>query len=290
MELSSEFEETADAGYNENKVSIDLRIFVPDVHFELIPIKNLLSNQEYQRNLSIQHAKRVAENFDIYQINPVKVSRRDGVNYIFNGQHTVEIVALISGSRETPVWCMIYDDLEYEHEADIFANQMKYVKALLPYEIFMANIEAGNDEELNIKALVEDLGMTITPSAAPNGICAVTTLEKIYDRYGFNALHRVLRLVIGTWEGAPNSTSANMLNGVAKLIDAYGDSLKDDVFKEKLSRVSVKEISRDAKERRAGALGYAEVLLMQYNMRRTNKLLQWERLYKTINNKQKTQN
>ena len=126
MELSSEFEETADAGYNENKVSIDLRIFVPDVHFELIPIKNLLSNQEYQRNLSIQHAKRVAENFDIYQINPVKVSRRDGVNYIFNGQHTVEIVALISGSRETPVWCMIYDDLEYEHEADIFANQMKY--------------------------------------------------------------------------------------------------------------------------------------------------------------------
>ncbi len=290
MELSSEFEETADAGYNENKVSIDLRIFVPDVHFELIPIKNLLSNQEYQRNLSIQHAKRVAENFDIYQINPVKVSRRDGVNYIFNGQHTVEIVALISGSRETPVWCMIYDDLEYEHEADIFANQMKYVKALLPYEIFMANIEAGNDKELNIKALVEDLGMTITPSAAPNGICAVTTLEKIYDRYGFNALHRVLRLVIGTWEGAPNSTSANMLNGVAKLIDAYGDSLKDAVFKEKLSRVSVKEISRDAKERRAGALGYAEVLLMQYNMRRTNKLLQWERLYKTINNKQKTQN
>ena len=277
-------------GYNENKVSIDLRTFVPDVHFELIPIKNLVSNQEYQRNLSIQHVKRAAENFDIYQINPVKVSWRDGVNYIFNGQHTVEIVALISGSRETPVWCMIYDDLEYEHEADIFANQMKYVKALLPYEIFMANIEAGNDRELNIKALVEDLGMTITPSAAPNGICAVTTLEKIYDRYGFNALHRVLRLVIGTWEGAPNSTSANMLNGVAKLIDAYGDSLKDDVFKEKLSRVSVKEISRDAKERRAGALGYAEVLLMQYNMRRTNKLLQWERLYKTINNKQKTQN
>jgi len=60
---------------------------------------------------------------------------------------------------------MIYDDLEYEHEADIFANQMKYVKALLPYEIFMANIEAGNDKELNIKALVEDFGMMITPSA-----------------------------------------------------------------------------------------------------------------------------
>lgn len=49
----------------------------------------------------------------------------------------------------------------------------------------MANIEAGNDKELNIKALVEDFGMIITPSASPNGICAVTTLEKIYDKYGF---------------------------------------------------------------------------------------------------------
>ena len=31
---------------------MDLDQFVPDVHFELIPIKNLVSNQEYQRSLS----------------------------------------------------------------------------------------------------------------------------------------------------------------------------------------------------------------------------------------------
>lgn len=60
----------------------------------------------------------------------MKVSRRDGINYVFNGQHTIEIVAAVSGSRETPVWCMIYDDLSYEHEADIFANQQKYVLSL----------------------------------------------------------------------------------------------------------------------------------------------------------------
>lgn len=33
---------------------------------------------------------------------------------------------------------MIYDDLEYTHEADIFANQQKYVKPLTPYDIFAA--------------------------------------------------------------------------------------------------------------------------------------------------------
>ena len=132
----------------------DYSAYVPNVHFEQIPIKNLVSNQDYQRPLSKKHVEEAAEHFDLYQINPVKVSRRNGINYVFNGQHTIEIVAAVSGSRETPVWCMIYDDLEYTHEADIFANQMKYVKSLLPFEIFQANIEAGNNKQLLIKELV----------------------------------------------------------------------------------------------------------------------------------------
>ena len=69
----------------------DLSRFVPKVHFELLPIKNLVSSQTYQRNLSLSHIQRTVENFDLHQINPVKVSRRDGINYVFNGQHTVRI-------------------------------------------------------------------------------------------------------------------------------------------------------------------------------------------------------
>ena len=145
----------------------DYSMFVPNVHFEQIPIKNLVSNQEYQRSLSQAHIVRAAENFDLYQINPVKVSRRDGVNYVFNGQHTIEIVALVSGSRDTPVWCMIYDDLSYQHEADIFANQMKFVKPLKPCETFKANVEAGAETQLIIKNLVESYGLSIASSPLP---------------------------------------------------------------------------------------------------------------------------
>lgn len=89
----------------------DLMQYVPKVHFEQIPIKNLVSNQEYQRNLSQHHVQRAAANFDLYQINPVKVSRRNGINYVFNGQHTIEIVALVSGSRETPVFGLNDDEV-----------------------------------------------------------------------------------------------------------------------------------------------------------------------------------
>ncbi len=164
----------------------DYTDYVPKVHFELVPIKDLVSNQEYQRNLSMIHVKKAVENFDLNQVNPIKVSRRKGVNYVFNGQHTAEIIAMISGSRDTPVWCMIYDDLEYAEEADIFANQMKNVKPLLPIEIFNANCEAGNIKELMIKGLVESYDLKISASSTPGCISAVGALENIYTTISGN--------------------------------------------------------------------------------------------------------
>jgi len=256
----------------------DWSAFVPNVHFEQIPIKNLVSNQDYQRNISVNHVQRAAANFDLYQINPVKVSRRNNINYVFNGQHTIEIVALVSGSRDTPVWCMIYDDLEYTQEADIFANQMKFVKALQPFEVFMANIEAGNDKQLIIRSLVESYDLTIGVTKSPGVIGAVSSLEMIYDKYGYHVLDRTLRLCVGAWEGDVNSLSANILKGIARLIVAFGDTMRDNLFKEKVGVVSIKDLSRTAKERKAGSLGYAEAMLIAYN-RKFKSPLKWAKLY-----------
>lgn len=68
----------------------DFSRFVPNVHFEQIPIKNLVSNQEYQRPLSQAQVEKAIEDFDLNQINPVKVSRRDGVNYVFSLGRSVQ--------------------------------------------------------------------------------------------------------------------------------------------------------------------------------------------------------
>ena len=259
----------------------DFSKFIPNAHFELIPIKNLVSNQEYQRNISEKHIEITAQNFDLYQINPIKVSRRNGTNYVFNGQHTIEIIALVSNSRETPVWCMVYDDLEYKQEADIFANQMKYTKPLSAYEIFIANIEADNDKQVLIKALVEDYGLCISSKPQPGGICAVATIERIYDRYGSEVLETTLRLILGTWEGVAQSLSANMLSGVARLVYCYNSDIKETLFKEKLSRVSCKEIGRLAKDRRNGSLGYSEAILQIYNKKNHSNPLRQNKLYAT---------
>lgn len=244
---------------------------IPDVTFELIPIRNLVSNQAYQRPLSEGHIRNTVSEFDVYQINPVKVSRRDGVNYVFDGQHTIEVVASESGSRDTPVWCMVYE-LKYTEEAHVFADQQKHVKSLVPYETFKAHIEAGDSKQMMIKSIVESYGLRITSTQQPNGVCAVSTLERIFDKYGQSVMDSALRLAVATWEGETNSLSGNMLMGIARIVVAYGDSLKEDVFKDHVGKVSVKSIIRTAKERRPGAMGFAEAMMLAYNTKNKYRL------------------
>ena len=256
------------------------REFVPDVHFELIPIKDLVSNQQYQRKLSLRHVDNAAAEFNVFEINPVKVSRRDGINYVFDGQHTAEIVAKESGSRDTPVWCMVYDGLDYKLEAYVFANQKKFARTLTPYEIFMANVEAEEETELTIKALAESYSLTITNKSKTNGgLCAISALEFIFRKYGYHILDQTLYITVSTWEGDPVSLCATILKGIARLLDCYGESLRADLFVERLSRVPVKEIIRSARERNNGSLGYAEALLTYYN-KKTRYPLRWSKLYK----------
>lgn len=246
-------------------MNTDLNAYVPDVIFEKIPIKNLVSCQDYQRPLSESQILKIAREFDLHQINPVKVSRRDGINYVFDGQHTIEAVALVSNSRDTPVWCMIYDHLCYEHEAHIFAEQQKHHRSVAPFDTFNAHLESGSEKHLLIRDLVYSYNLELGSKKRHGAICAIAALENIFDTYGYHVLDKVLRILVSTWEGEMYSLSGNTLSAVARLIAAYGDALNEETFKERLGLIPMKTIIRTARERRPGSLGYAEAMLVFYN-------------------------
>ena len=255
------------------------RSCIPDVRFELIPIKNLVSSQDYQRDLKEGHIADTLRDFDLHQIKPVKVSRRGGINYVFDGQHTIEVVAAKSDSRDTPVWCMIYDDLEYQEEAHVFAEQQKHIKALVPFEVFKAHVEAGDNKQVMINHLITVVyQLKISNNTRPGTISAVSALEYIYDKYGYEILDRTLRLALGTWEGENLSLTSGMLKGIAQLIQAYGDSLNEETFKDHVGRVSPKTIARTARDRHPGTIGFAEALILAYN-RQNKRRLSPQKLY-----------
>ncbi len=68
--------------------------------------------------------------------------------------------------------------------------------------------------------------------------------------------------------------------------EAYGDALRDETFIEKVGALPVKNLSRAAKDRRPGSIGYAEAMLLAYN-RKCRNPLQWNKLYGTAGNAQK---
>ena len=100
-----------------------------EFEYKMLRPSQIRADPLYQRDLDTKRVDKIVKEFKGDTFNEPKVSYRDGIYWVFDGQHTIEIVALKSGSRETPVWCMIYDDLVYTQEADIFANQQKYTHA-----------------------------------------------------------------------------------------------------------------------------------------------------------------
>ena len=253
---------------------------VPNVVFQLIPIRDLVSNQDYQRPLSESHILKAVQEFDVCQINPVKVSRREGINYVFDGQHTIQIVAAKSGSRDTPVWCMIYDDLAYREEAHIFAEQQKNKKNLVPYEVFKAHVEAGEQKYLMIRDLVSSYGLKVSgDKTLPTNICAVSALESVFDGYGYHVLDQTIRLILATWEGERGSFTGSMIKGMAKIIVTYGNELQEEEFKAKVGCYSIRTVIRRGREICAGSLGIATAMVNIYNEKRKRYLLQADRLY-----------
>ena len=113
--------------------------------------------------------------------------------------------------------------------------------------------------------ILESYGLRITGTQQTGGICAVSTLERIYDKYGQEVLDTTLRLAVATWEGENNSLSGSILMGIARIVVAYGEQVREDVFKDHVGRVSVKSIIRTARERRPGAMGFAEAMMLAYN-------------------------
>ena len=176
-------------------------------------------------------------------------------------------MALVAGSRDAPVWCRVQDDLDYKREADIFAKQQRHTKPPSPYEIFNAHIEADNQTQVILKSLLESCGLKITHKPAYGCICAVSTLQSLFIKYGYEILDRALRLIVTAWEGDSQSLSSNMLKAVTRMVATFGDELNDEKFIQQTGSYTPREVTRTAKERRQGSLGYAMVLLEYYNKR-----------------------
>lgn len=89
---------------------------------EKIPIKELVYNTKLPLDYLKLLAEQSATECEKLHIQPVVIARRNGVNYIINGQHTVDIVVAVTGTRDTAVWCKVFENIHFECEEEIFGS------------------------------------------------------------------------------------------------------------------------------------------------------------------------
>ena len=123
-----------------------------------------------------------------------------------------------------------------------------------------------------LKSLVESCGLKISKERRHGEICAIDTLLKIFTHHGYEHLDRSLRLIVSTWEGDMLSLTSNMIKGISTLLAVFGDSINDEKFAERTGTASLREIAREAKDRREGSKGYTMVLAKLYNKNRKAQL------------------
>jgi len=257
-----------------------LKEYTSSGELRFLPTDRLTSGQPYQRPVEEKDVDDLIRKWDDHLLKPLIVSFRDGHFYLIDGQHRVAALRKMNGGAEVIVPCQVHNDLTYEKEAELYAKLDKANKRMTLSQSTNALIESGqNPEAMEIKRLVEKNGFRwalTTPTGKEHEISATRALINAYRLLGGANFDRMLRLLDGTWHGAPNSLRAAMLSGMALFLKTYDTELDNAAFIKRLSDVDPEEIIRRGKldfSTSSVALRYARVLLEKYNSLRRGKKL-----------------
>lgn len=239
-----------------------------EFEYKLINTKMLTVDKSYQRETDMARVRNIVRDFNPCLVHAVKVSKRDGKYFIFDGQHTVEALKLKNKGYDTQIWCQVFSGLTWLDEVELFLAQNGNSRSVNMNDKFRARMAAGDADVVRMVRGAERLGITIDfkGSKAYNKIVALTTLARIYNHTSDEEYTRILTLIRDTWGGVPESYSAEILKGVFIFVKAYGDEFKDANFKKRLASVSPSVIIREAKASAApGDAKYARQILACYN-------------------------
>ena len=146
--------------------------------YEMVEVSKLKIDK-YQRLLNISLANKISNEFDFNLVGLITVSYREGQYNVIDGQHRVYGATL---AKIPMLMCQILKDLSYQEEAQLFNDLNGIRKRVSIYDIYNADIEAGDKQILDIKKCVELNGMSIARKVGENKISAINQLKAIYKR------------------------------------------------------------------------------------------------------------
>ena len=252
---------------------------------EIIELDNRLItvDKSYQREPDQKRIRLMADKFRPELVNIVKVSYRDGQYYCFDGNHTTHLLRLLNPEPDFKILCRVYYGMTREEEAELFALQTGYSKAVASAYKLRALEIAGYEEVVAFLEATRSCGFSIDPVKGyvkDGAIVAVKKANQVYDSLGEEQYKNMLCLIRDTWHMASWSVSQNMLGGMVLLFKTYGDKINRERFIRQLASICDNEIKRTAGKYDVFPVGYqvALAILEFYNKRGGKNILRKESL------------
>lgn len=185
--------------------------------------KLVYPRQIYQRGIQYERVAKIAAEFNEYIANEPKVSYRDGIFYMIDGQHTTEGRILRNGGKHLPILCKVYTGLTQEQEALLFAEQTGHSAPLTAGMRLRAKVAGGDKLSIAFLDATNRMGLKIDyyQQYSDCRIGCVGTALSMYKLIGEKLYCETLRLIVAAWKGKPDSLRAEVLQGMMRFVDLY---------------------------------------------------------------------
>lgn len=185
--------------------------------FAVVALDELHIDESYQRSLQ-NHVKIIARDWNSTKCDPLKINfREDGNFYVWDGQHRLE-AARLRGIKY--LLCDIVVGLTQAQEAGLFGCQGVGIKKPDPYDIFKANVCAGEEIDTAIKEMCENYDLKVNRSKKSGNMSCLTLAREIFrkgntDREYFEWVLELLHKA--KWNEFPQSHCHRVVNSLYEI-------------------------------------------------------------------------
>lgn len=191
--------------------------------FAVVALDELHVDESYQRSLQ-NHVKTIAKDWNSTKCDPLKINfREDGKFYVWDGQHRLG-AARIRGIKY--LLCDIVVGLTQAQEAELFGAQGIAIKKPDPYDVFKANVCAGEEIDTAIKNMCDDYDLLVNRSKRAGNLSCLTLAREIFrkgndDRDYFEWVLELLHKA--KWNEFPQSHCHRIINSLYEIRRASGE-------------------------------------------------------------------
>ncbi|TXI59036.1 DUF6551 family protein [Mycolicibacterium mageritense] len=248
-------------------------------YIDAVAISDLFVDHDYQRDLDLPRARKLAEDWDRRLVGVLEVSDRGTDHHpryaIIDGQHRYAAAKLRDAN--TILVANVHSGLSTRDEARLFYEIDAKRRRLTGWDRWNARRGAGDPVVLAIESIVEDAGLRVDPAPRNGNIRCVSACEKIIKLGGEKLLREAIDLIKEVWGVQIEAFDAPLLHGTAYVLYYFGSDVDVERLGDAMVDVSPRQFKATAVALRGAQSGTmpklaALVILNAYNRTKGPKL------------------